>query len=53
MSLDNTIKRIKNDVAEIGFKMITGKTIEEQVKEIVLKDSGKKIKNFVIGKNIK
>ena len=53
MNLDDTIKRIKSDVAEISSKMMTGKTIEEQVKEIVLKDSGKKVKNSIIGKNIK
>ena len=41
MSLDNTIKRIKSNAAEIGSKMITGKTIEERVKEIILKDSNK------------
>lgn len=41
MSLDDTIKKIKSDVAEISSKMMTGKTIEEQVKEIILKDSNK------------
>lgn len=41
MALNDTIKRIKSDVAEIGSKMMTGKTIEERVKEIVLKGSNK------------
>ena len=41
MGLNDTIKRIKSNVAEIGSKMMTGKTIEERVKEIVLKDSNK------------
>lgn len=53
MSLDDTIKRIKSDVAEIGSKMMTGKTIEEQIKEIILKDSNKnKSRNYKkIGRN--
>ena len=41
MALNDTIKRIKSDVADIGSKMMTGKTIEERVKEIVLKGSNK------------
>ena len=41
MALNDTIKRIKSDVAEIGSKMMTGKTIEERVKEIVLKGNNK------------
>lgn len=53
MNLDDTIKRIKSNAAEIGSKMMTGKTIEEQVKEIVLKNSNKKVKDSIIGKNIK
>ena len=53
MSLNDTVKRIKSNAAEIGSKMMTGKTIEEQIKEIVLKSSNKKVKNFIIGKNIK
>ena len=47
MSLDDTIKRIKSDVAEIGSKMMTGRTIEEQIKEIILKNSNKnKSRNY-------
>ena len=34
MGLNNTIERIKNNAANIGSKMMTGKTIEERVKEI-------------------
>ena len=41
MGLNDTIKRIKSNAAEIGSKMMTGKTIEERVKEIVLKGSDK------------
>jgi hypothetical protein len=41
MGLNDTIKRIKSDVADIGSKMMTGKTIEERVKEIVLKGNNK------------
>ena len=41
MALNDTIKRIKSDVADIGSKMMTGKTIEERVKEIVLKSRDK------------
>ena len=53
MNLDDTIKRIKSDAADIGSKMMTGKTIEEQVKEIILECSNKKVKNSIIGKSIK
>ena len=41
MGLNDTIKRIKSNAAEIGSKMMTGKTIEERVKEIVLKGGNK------------
>lgn len=41
MALNDIIKRIKNNAAEIGSKMMTGKTIEERVKEIILKGSNK------------
>lgn len=34
MGLNNTIERIKSNAANIGSKMMTGKTIEERVKEI-------------------
>ena len=34
MGLNNTIERIKSNAANIGSKMMTGKTIEEQVKKI-------------------
>ena len=33
MALNDTIKRIHTEVADIGSKMMTGKTIEERVKE--------------------
>lgn len=35
MSLGKEVDRIKSELANIGSKMITGKTIEELVKEIV------------------
>ena len=41
MALNDTIKRIRSEVADIGSKMMTGKTIEERVEEIVLKSSNK------------
>ena len=41
MALNDTIKRIHAEVADIGSKMMTGKTIEERVKEIVMKASDK------------
>ena len=34
MGLNNTIERIKSNAANIGSKMMTGKTIEERVKKI-------------------
>lgn len=34
MALNDTIKRIRDEVADIGSEMMTGKTIEERVKEI-------------------
>ena len=41
MALNDTIKRIHAEVADIGSKMMTGKTIEERVKEIFEKVSDK------------
>ena len=41
MALNDTIKRIHAEVADIGSKMMTGKTIEERVKEIFDKVSDK------------
>ena len=41
MALNDTIKRIHAEVADIGYRMITGKTIEERVKEIFEKTSDK------------
>ena len=41
MALNDTIKRIHAEVADRGSKMMTGKTIEERVKEIVMKASDK------------
>ena len=38
MALDKEIERIKSEVADIGCKMLTGKTIEELIKEIIRKD---------------
>lgn len=35
MSLDKEIDRIKSELANIGSKMIMGKTIEELVEEII------------------
>jgi hypothetical protein len=35
MSLDKEIDRIKSEFANIGSKMITGKTIEELIKDII------------------
>lgn len=39
MALNDTIKRIHAEAADIGSKMMTGKTIKERVKEIVMKAS--------------
>ena len=41
MALNDTIKRIRAEAADIGSKMMTGKTIEERVKEIFMKASDK------------
>lgn len=41
MALNDTIKRIHVEAADIGSKMMTDKTIEERVKEIVMKASDK------------
>lgn len=35
MSLGKEVDRIKSELANIGSKMITGKTIEELIKEII------------------
>ena len=35
MSLGKEVDRIKSEFANIGSKMITGKTIEELIKEII------------------
>ena len=42
MALEKTIERIKSDVANIGSIMMTGKTIEERVKELLLEQENKK-----------
>ena len=39
MGLNDTIDRIKSEVADIGSKMMTGKTIEERVKENLIKST--------------
>lgn len=41
MALNDTIKRIHAEVADIGSKMMTGKTIEKRIKEIFMKASDK------------
>ena len=41
MALNDTIKRIHTEAADIGSKMMTGKTIEERIKEIFVKASDK------------
>lgn len=38
MALDKEIERIKSEVADISCKMLTGKTVEELVKEVIRKD---------------
>ena len=35
MGLADTVDKIKSEVANIGSKMMTGKTIEERVKELI------------------
>ena len=39
MGLNDTVNRIKSEVADIGSKMMTGKTIEERIKEIFIKST--------------
>ena len=39
MGLSDTADRIKSEVANISSKMMTGKTIEERVKEIFIKST--------------
>ena len=41
MALNDTIKRIHTEAADIGSKMMTSKTIEERVKEIFEKANNK------------
>ena len=38
MGLNKEIERIKTEAADIGCKMLTGKTVEELVKEIITKN---------------
>ncbi len=38
MSLDKEIERIKSEFANISSKIMTGKTVEELVKEIIRKE---------------
>lgn len=39
MGLNDTVNRIKSEAADIGSKMMTGKTIEERIKEIFIKST--------------
>lgn len=47
MALNDTIKRIHAETADIGSKMMTGKTIEERVKEIFVKASDKNEAEYI------
>lgn len=38
MSLNKEVERIKTEIADISCKILTGKTIEELVKEIITKN---------------
>lgn len=37
MSLDKELERIKSEMANISTKLLTGKTVEELVEEIITK----------------
>ena len=41
MALEKTIERIKSNAANIGSIMMTGKTIEERVEELLSKQEDK------------
>lgn len=41
MALEKTIERIKSNAANIGSIMMTGKTIEERVEELLSKQENK------------
>jgi hypothetical protein len=38
MSLNKEVERIKTEIADISCKILTGKTVEELVKEIITKN---------------
>lgn len=44
MGLVKTIDKIKSEIADIGSKAMTGKTIEEQIEEVIFRKL-----NFIMG----